>query len=497
MGAIEEIYADVDADVSEEEFREAVEQKVEQMGGLADEETAAMLIAHELTEGEVEGIADIEAGMEEAKFLAKVVSVGDLREFERDEADEPGRVVNVELADETGSIRGAFWDEMARSATEELEEGQVLRVKGRPREGYNGIEVSVDTAEPDADAEIEVDLSEGYAIEDLSMGVSDVTVRGQVLDADDGVRTFDRDDGSKGRVANMVLGDETGRIRVTLWDDRTELIDAFDPGESVELVDGYVREREGDLELHVGDRGTIELIDEEVTYVPESTDIDDVEIGRTVDIAGVVRSSDPKRTFDRDDGSEGQVRNIRVQDDTGDIRVALWGDLADREIAPGDEVQLTDVEIQDGWQDELEASANWSSTLTVLEDGSTSRSDDGVESTSSDRTGSRTASGETSNPSIDATDAGTVGLDAFGDGESPTNATGDATNATGDETNGDGEHVEFTGVVVQEGDPVVLDDGEETISVATGADLELGEEVTIRGRREGSRLYADEVASSR
>jgi len=487
MGAIEEIYADADADVSEEEFREAVERKVEQMGGLADEETAAMLIAHELTEGEVEGIADIEPGMEEVKFLAKVVSVGEMREFEREGDDDPGRVLNAELADETGAIRAAFWDEMARSATEELEEGQVLRVKGRPREGYNGIEVSVDTAEPDADAEIDVDLAEGYAIEDLSMGLSDVAVRGQVLDTDDTVRTFDRDDGSEGRVANLVVGDETGRIRVTLWDDRTDLIDAFEPGESVEVIDGYVRERDGDLELHVGDRGTIEPIEEAVTYVPESTDIDDVEIGRTVDIAGVARSVDPKRTFDRDDGSEGQVRNVRVQDDTGDIRVALWGDLADREVAPGDEVQLTDVEIQDGWQDELEASANWRSTLTVLEDGATAGTED---STPTANAGTGTESGATPGESDDATDAGPVGLDAFGDGESPSPASGDA-------TNGDDEHVEFTGVVVQEGDPIVLDDGEETVSVATGEEFELGEEVTVRGRREGSRVYADEVAGRR
>ena len=62
MGAIEDIYADLEVDVSEEEFREAVEEKVEQMGGLADEETAAMLIAHDLDGGEVETIADVEPG---------------------------------------------------------------------------------------------------------------------------------------------------------------------------------------------------------------------------------------------------------------------------------------------------------------------------------------------------------------------------------------------------------------------------------------------------
>ena len=99
MGAIEDIYADLDAEIEEEAFREAVEAKVEEMGGLVDEEVAAMLIAEDLTEGEIEGIADIETGMEEVQFLGKVASVGDLRTFERDGEDGEGRVVNVEVAD--------------------------------------------------------------------------------------------------------------------------------------------------------------------------------------------------------------------------------------------------------------------------------------------------------------------------------------------------------------------------------------------------------------
>ncbi|MFB6147952.1 MAG: replication factor A, partial [Candidatus Nanohaloarchaea archaeon] len=35
--------------------------------------------------------------------------------------------------------------------------------------------------------------------------------------------TFNRDDGSEGKVQNIVLADGTGSIRVTLWDDQTEI----------------------------------------------------------------------------------------------------------------------------------------------------------------------------------------------------------------------------------------------------------------------------------
>jgi replication factor A1 len=484
MGAIEDVHADLDADVSLEEFREAVEEKVEQMGGLADEETAAMLIAHELDEegGEVETVADIEPGMEEVKFVAKVVGVGDVRTFERDDEDrDDGRVLNVEVADETGSIRITFWDQQADAGEEELEPGDVLRIAGRPKEGYNGVEVNVNDAEPDAETDVDVQVQDTYRVEDLSLGVSDVNLRGKVLDTD-AVRTFDRDDGSEGKVANLKLGDETGRIRVTLWDERTEAAERLDPGVSVEVVDGYVRERDGSLELHVGNRGAVEEIDEEVSYDPETADIADLEIGDEADIGGVVRETQEKRTFDRDDGSEGQVRNIRVQDDTGDLRVALWSEKADVDVAPGDEIQLADVEIQDGWQDDIEGSAGWQSTVTVLGEADPSA-------------GAAASSGGSGGQDGDDSGSDSTGLDAFG-GDGASADAGDATaksNGSASDDASDGESVEFTGTVVQAGDPIILDDGEETVSVASNADVTLGEKVTARGELRDGTLDADDV----
>ncbi|RQH01194.1 single-stranded DNA binding protein [Natrarchaeobius oligotrophus] len=490
MSDIEGVYEDLEADVSLEEFREAVEAKVEQMGGLADEETAAMLVAHEVGESEVGGIADIEPGMEEAKFVAKVVSIGEIRTFERDGEDEDGRVVNVEVADETGSVRAAFWDDHAEAAVEELEEGQVLRVKGRPKEGFSGVEVSVDDVEPDDETEIDVQVTDTHTVESLSLGLSNVNLAGLVL-ATDTVRTFERDDGSEGKVSNLVLGDSTGRVRVTLWDERAELAEEIEPGITVEVIDGYVRERDGALELHVGNRGAIEEVDDDVEYVPESTPIEDLEIGQTVDLAGVVRSADPKRTFDRDDGSEGQVRNIRVQDATGDIRVALWGEKADVDVGPGDEVALGDVEIKDGWQDDLEASAGWQSTVTILE--SESDGTDGADGDARDESAGLSAFATEGGDGNGSDDTGESTADVSGE------AAGDAgsTEATTDADSSDpaaGDELEFTGVVVQAGDPVVLDDGETTMSVETDADVGLGEEITVRGTvRDGGRLDASDV----
>jgi replication factor A1 len=293
----------------------------------------------------------------------------------------------------------------------------------------------------------------------------------------------------------------------------------IEPGTSIEVVDGYVRERDGDLELHVGERGAIEEIDASIEYEPESTPIADVEIDQQVDIVGVVRSADPKRTFDRDDGSEGQVRNVRVQDDTGDIRVALWGEKADLEISAGDEVAFADVEIQDGWQDDLEASAGWQSTVTVLErddgvpgggtadgdadlssfgDGDADVADDGESDDGAG--GGAEDEGEAERPAAEAA-AATAADGASSESTADSGAEGAASDAdaAGHETEDDavvavGETVEFTGVVVQAGDPVILDDGERTVRVEAEADVHLGDEITVRGEGvEGDRIDARDV----
>lgn len=470
MGAIEDIYADLEADVTKEEFQDAVDERIEGMGGLVDEEIAASLVANELGKSDANTVADIDPDMSDVTFVAKIVSIDDLQTFERDDSE--GHVLNLDCADETGHVRVALWDEEATAGAEELESGQVLRIKGTPKEGYNGLEVSASRTEADSDTEIDVTASETDSISDLSLGQSDITLVGQVL-AVEPVRTFSRDDGSEGRVSNLVLGDDTGRVRVTMWDEQADCAEDFSEGASVEIVDGYVRERDGTLEVHVGSHGAIEEIDEDVTFVPDATTIATLEIEQTVDIAGVVRSTDSKRTFDRDDGSEGQVRNVRVQDQTGDIRVALWGEKADVDLGPGDEVLFGGVEIQDGWKDDLEASAGWNSTVSLLDDGATPVSEN---TTDSDHTTDTEGS-----------------LTSFTDTADETETESDETQETVTETETDSGPREFTGTVVQTGNPVMLDSGNETLTIVTDADVRLGEEITARGRMCDGKLETEDV----
>ena len=372
--SLSEIYAELDLPVDEDEFRERVEDKVEQMGGLCDEATAAKLVSHELEEDRVYDVDEITVEKDEVRFVGKVVDVGEPKEFERDEGDD-GMVANVRVRDETGEVRVALWDEYAASV-DELEEGDVLKVKGAPKDGWNGgVEINAREIEIDDEDEHEVDVDvtdSAVGAGEVTAGASDVSILGRVLETSE-PRTFDRDDG-EGKVANIAVGDETGWVRVALWDERADDVSSLTDGDVVRVRDGYARERDGGVEVNVGSRGTVERveegeIDESVEFHPDPTPVAELEIDETYDVAGVVTDTGETRTFDRDDGSQGKVRNVRLRDDTGEVRVALWGEKADLSFAPGDEVAILNMEAQEGWNDGVEGSVNWASTVYVRSKG--------------------------------------------------------------------------------------------------------------------------------
>lgn len=471
MSGVRETYEELNTEISFSEFEELVENKVDEMGGLVDEHAAAVLVSQDFDQGKVESIESLTTAMDSAEFTAKVTSVGQLRTFEREDEDgesSQGKVCNVEVGDETGHVTLSLWDGMAKAAAQNLEEGEVLEIKGYPKDGYRGLEVSVKGIERVSDDGIDIRTFDTYQIEDLSTDHSGIDVTGLLLDTTP-IKTFDRDDGSTGQVANLILGDETGRVQVALWDGKAEDVDNFDMSEAVKVSNVNVRERDGRLELHAGSWSTIEEVDEIIEYRPNTTDIKNVDADDVATIAGTVTAAYEKDSFTRDDGSEGSVRNIVVEDDTGSLRIALWGDKANKELEHGDELLLADITVQNGHEGGTEGSANWNSSLTVIrkasdipENGADARADK---------------------------DSQATGLNEYDDGE----AVEDDHDKDDSDNDSDNKTVEVTGTVLGTGDTATVEAGDEKHTVVTEEELRLGEQVTVRGIVEDGDLHAEDI----
>lgn len=101
--------------------------------------------------------------------------------------------------------------------TGKVKVGQTVQVSGFAKQGYSGVEVNIGNNGVLTESEEEVDVvSSTQKIKDIKDGMGDLNLTGKVLEISE-VRTFQRKDGNSGRVGNLMLGDETGTLRVTLW----------------------------------------------------------------------------------------------------------------------------------------------------------------------------------------------------------------------------------------------------------------------------------------
>ncbi|HII15098.1 MAG TPA: DNA-binding protein [Nanoarchaeota archaeon] len=63
--------------------------------------------------------------------------------------------------------------------------------------------------------------------------------------------------GSAGRVATATAKDETGEIKLSLWN---EEIDLVKKGSKIKITNGYVNEFQGEMQLTAGRFGKLEVV---------------------------------------------------------------------------------------------------------------------------------------------------------------------------------------------------------------------------------------------
>ena len=102
-------------------------------------------------------------------------------------------------------------------------------------------------------------------IKDLKPKQGNVDVTVDVMDVET-PREFQKF-GKPGRVANAIAKDETGDIKLTLWNDD---IDKVKAGDKVHIINGYVNEWQGEMQLTTGRLGKMEIVGKAEASAKES-----------------------------------------------------------------------------------------------------------------------------------------------------------------------------------------------------------------------------------
>ncbi len=156
----------------------------------------------------------------------------------------------------------------------ELSEEEVKEQVNSKEEEFKGLvseEGAAHLVAKEHGVKIVKDVDKDLKIESIVPGMSKANVKAKIVDITD-INTFENSDGEEGKVRNLVLGDETGTLRMSLWNEQTEVADKLDKEDVIEINNAYTREdNRGNTELRIGSNTKIKRIDEEIEEVKKES----------------------------------------------------------------------------------------------------------------------------------------------------------------------------------------------------------------------------------
>ena len=175
------------SNLSDEEIKKKIDDKLNQLSGLISKEGAAHIIANDLgiNFSEVEKklkINKILAGMRNVEVVGKVVQKYELREF--NSSGRQGKVANLLISDETGTIRVVFWNDLT-DKFKEINEDDVIKISsGYARANNNRAEIHLNDQ-----SNVEINPS-GEKIDNIKSNSSERKKVSELNESDENVEIF-------------------------------------------------------------------------------------------------------------------------------------------------------------------------------------------------------------------------------------------------------------------------------------------------------------------
>jgi replication factor A1 len=368
-----------------------IEEKRQELGPeVVNDESAAMIVArelgidlHQLSAKPRMRIEDISESTRSVALTAKVINVGPVRTFTRKGEGGEGRVGSLVIADKTGQIRVALWDEVTKALSDDSDEsikiddviqlrgGYVRKGRGEEMEVHMGRMSGIKRLDEHDLEDLEIDIGEppSKRIDDLQEREFNITLLAKVMRVFP-LSTFTRKtDGTEGKVLSLIVADETGNTRLVFWDKDAEEMENTAEGEVIRVRGGNTKMgRYGNIEVHVGrsaqiERGLDIKIDtaEDMPGAGAPTPVGKKQIGeittqmRDVDLEGKVVRIFPVNTFDRD-GGEGRVQNIIIADESAQIRLTFWNEDVDKikDLKEGNVIRVAHAYAKEGFRGGVE-----------------------------------------------------------------------------------------------------------------------------------------------
>ena len=191
-------------------------------------------------------------------------------------------------------------------------------------------------------------------VSDIDHNMKNLTLIGRIKEIYN-IHKFNKNDGGIGYVGSFLLHDNTGDIRVVLWDEQTKIFEDpnFEINELVKILNGSAKKgKYGGTEINIGRYGKVILSPDDIDYkkYPKikltTTEISVIDLSlKSVSIEGKVIQKSSIREFTRKDGTLGNVGSLTMLDSTGSVRVTFWNEDTKKlnEIKTDDMMLITNL----------------------------------------------------------------------------------------------------------------------------------------------------------
>ena len=329
-------------------------------------------------------IAEVEPGRQGFSVIARVMSISNPKLF-TSRKGEDGKLANMQIADNTGEVRLVLWTENIKHL-KHISEGDIVEISDVDcKDGFRGgkefslrprslLRTIDETSEnyPENIAEFPVYEENIISIADI-VPDEKVSIIGRLIRVPT-PHSYESN-GKKGKVTSLEIQDKTGKIAYTLWNKDVKLIDSLDlkEGDIVKILNEQSRERNGELSISHWDGRILKVegdfdipeYEENIIKIGNAQEIKDVSL------IGIVTKIQDTIQFDRQDGTKGFVKSIEITDETGSIRVTLWGDDTKLKVSKGDILKVMggNIEYDDYATSGYRVNTNWNTELRVNPEG--------------------------------------------------------------------------------------------------------------------------------
>jgi len=278
---------------------------------------------------EITPIGEIKEPAIELNALGVIHSRPRLYEFERN--GQKGTVLRTIVTDTTGSIPLVAWNEKAEELRN-LKRGDVLSIRrSRLRRDNSGrLELHLENR---AQVALVEKLPESFKVPELrlhkvaelkpDLAIANLVAR--VVGVSNPQQVA-RKNGQKVAVSRILVGDETGIVSVSLWDDKAELASKLRIGDILRIEDAIPNLRLGQVSISAGRTATVQRVEDTSESIDVKINkINEVESkSELVAIEGEIVAEAETREVTTARGEKVQVTSMRLRDETGDTRVSFW-----------------------------------------------------------------------------------------------------------------------------------------------------------------------------